>query len=191
LRFGLVWAEEGARVFVCDCPPYDCAGRVKRYLDGDRSAGDELAQKFMPLVLRIVQRVLGPQRREEWEDACQAIFLRIFANLGKWEQRCPFCKWLPVVAGRRAIDFTRLPPPPGPLPAADLPDHRGPAIDRDLIECVERLVATFPQEWQRVWGLWLQGVGREEIASQAGKSLRTIHYWLAEMLEQIRETLDS
>src|SRR5438132_1512424 len=87
-------------MFQCDCPPDNCAEKVRLYLAGQRSAGDELVVKFTPLVRSIVQRVLGPGRREEWDDACQAVFLRVFANLGRWEQRCPFCKWLAVVAAR-------------------------------------------------------------------------------------------
>ncbi len=63
-------------MFQCDCPPDDCAGRVRLHLAGDRAAGDALARKFAGLVRSIVQRVLGPGRREEWDDACQAVFLR-------------------------------------------------------------------------------------------------------------------
>jgi RNA polymerase sigma factor (sigma-70 family) len=176
-------------MFVCDCPPDDCAAKVRRYLDGDRSAGDELAHKFGALVRRIVQRVLGPGRREEWEDAAQAIFLRVFANLHRWEHRCPFCKWLPVVAGRRAIDFTRMPSPMEPLPEAEVADTRPPPVPQDLLEQIERTIARFPVEWQEVWRLWAQGQRRELIAQHAGKSVRTIHYWLAEMVDQLREAM--
>src|SRR5207302_7219620 len=109
-------------MFQCDCPPDDCAGRVKLHLAGDRAAGDALARKFTALVRSIVQRVLGPGRREEWDDACQAVFLRVFANLHRWEQRCPFCKWLAVVAARKAIDVSRLATAMERLPAAELAD---------------------------------------------------------------------
>jgi RNA polymerase sigma-70 factor (ECF subfamily) len=158
-------------------------------LAGDRKAGDELARKFELLVRRIVQRVLGPQHREEWDDACQAIFLRIFSNLGKWEQRCPFCKWLAIVAARRAIDFTRLPEPMDRLPAREIPDLRPAPVDKETIERIEQTVARFPPEWQKVWDFWLQGIRREEMAQRMGKSVRTIQYWLAEMLDQLRDCL--
>src|SRR5207253_11098910 len=149
-------------MFQCDCPPYDCAGRVKLYLAGDRDAGDELVRKFAPLVQSIVHRVLGPGRREQWEDACQAVFLRVFANLGRWEQRCPFCKWLAVVAARRAIDVGRLPLNMARLPEADVADPRPPPPDRETIERIEQEVARFPAEWQQVWELWRDGTPREE-----------------------------
>jgi RNA polymerase sigma-70 factor (ECF subfamily) len=176
-------------MFQCDCPPDDCAARVKGYLAGQRSAGDALARKFTPLVRSIVQRVLGPARRGEWDDACQTIFLRLFSNLHKWEHRCPFCKWLAVVAARRAIDLGRLPDPPARIPLEQIPDTRPAPPDRETIERIEKAVAHFPAEWRQVWEWWLQGMRREEMAQQAGKSLRTIQYWLAEMLDQLRESL--
>jgi RNA polymerase sigma-70 factor (ECF subfamily) len=175
-------------MFQCDCPPDDCAGRVRRYLEGERSAGDALAQKFTPLVRGIVQRVLGPGRREEWDDACQTIFLRLFGNLQRWERRCPFCKWLAVVAARRAIDLGRLPDPLPRLPA-EVADPRPPAPDRETVERIAQVVARFPPEWRQVWDWWAQGLRREDMAKRAGRSLRTIQYWLAEMIDQVREQL--
>jgi RNA polymerase sigma-70 factor (ECF subfamily) len=176
-------------MFQCDCPPEDCARHVELYLAGNREAGDALARKFTPLVYRIVQRVLGPGRREDWDDACQTIFLRLFANLQRWEQRCPFCKWLAVVAARRAIDLGRLPGPMVSLPLCEVPDLRPAPPDRETIERIEQLVACFPPEWRQVWDGWLQGVQREELARRVGRSLRTVQYWLAEMLDQVREGL--
>ena len=176
-------------MFQCDCPPDNCAEKVHLFLAGDREAGDALARKFTPLVRGIVQRVLGPGRREEWDDASQAIFLRVFANLKKWEERCPFCKWLAVVAARRAIDLSRLPDPMRRLPLDDVADARAHPPDRETIERIEQAVARFPPQWRQVWDWWVQGVRREEMAKRAGKSLRTVQYWLAEMLDQLRESL--
>jgi RNA polymerase sigma factor (sigma-70 family) len=176
-------------MFPCDCPPDDCAGRVRLYLAGEREAGDALALKFTPLVRGIVQKVLGQGRRDEWDDACQAIFLRLFANLDKWEHRCPFCKWLAVLAARRAIDLSRMAGPLAPLPAEEIADKRPPPPDRETLERIEQVVNRFPKEWREVWEAWAQGQSREEMAKQAGKSLRTIQYWLAEMLDQVREYL--
>jgi RNA polymerase sigma factor (sigma-70 family) len=176
-------------MFQCDCPPDDCAGKVHAFLAGDREAGDALACKFTPLVRSIVQRVLGPGRREEWDDASQAIFLRVFANLKKWEERCPFCKWLAVVAARRAIDLGRLPDPMPRLPLEEVADPRPAPPDPETVERIEQAVARFPPEWRRVWDGWVQGMRRDEMARRSGKSLRTIQYWLAEMLDQLREYL--
>jgi RNA polymerase sigma factor (sigma-70 family) len=176
-------------MFQCDCPPDNCAEKVSLFLVGQRPAGDALAAKFEGLVRSVVQRVLGPGRREEWDDACQAIFLRVFSNLHRWEQRCPFCKWLAVVAARRAIDLSRLPAGMERLPEAEVADPRPPAPDRETIDRIEQAVARFPPEWKRVWELWREGASREEMARVIGKSVRTVQYWLAEMLDQLRESL--
>lgn len=178
-------------MFQCNCPPDDCAGLVESYLEGKREAGDVLVHKFTPLVMSIVQRVLGPARREEWEDACQTIFLRVFANLDKWEHRCPFCKWLAVVVARRAIDLSRVNvPSPQSIPIEEIADPRqGCSLNPDVMEHINQIVARYPTDWRKVWDSWLQGRSREETAREVGKSLRTIQYWLAEMLDQVRESL--
>jgi RNA polymerase sigma-70 factor (ECF subfamily) len=176
-------------MFQCDCPPDDCAGRVEAFLKGDRGAGDALAVKFAGLVRAVVARVLGPGRREDWEDACQTIFLRLFSNLHRWERKCPFCKWLAVVAARRAIDLSRLTEPQGRVPLEQVADPRPPAPDPETVERIDAAVAHFPAEWRQVWEWWLQGERREEMARRSGKSVRTIQYWLAEMLDQLREAL--
>jgi len=176
-------------MFQCDCPPDNCAEKVCLFLEGQRSAGDALASKFQGLVRSIVQRVLGTNRREEWDDACQAIFLRVFANLHRWEQRCPFCKWLAVVAARRAIDVSQRPCAMERLPVAELADPRPEPPDRETVERIEQAVACFPPEWRRTWELWKEGMPREEMARVLGKSVRTVQYWLAEMFDQLRECL--
>jgi RNA polymerase sigma factor (sigma-70 family) len=163
---------------------------VRAYLEGDRSAGDALACKFTPLVRSIVQRVLGPGRREEWDDACQTIFLRLFSSLHRWQAKCPFCKWLAVVAAHRAIDLGRLADRLVHAPLVEIADRRPPPPDPETIQRIEQAVARFPAEWQRVWEGWVQGRRRDQIAAECGKSLRTIHYWIAEMLDQLRECLN-
>jgi RNA polymerase sigma factor (sigma-70 family) len=174
----------------CDCPPFDCSALVARCLAGDRQAGDEVYRKFQPFVSAIVTRVLGPERRDEWEDACQAIFVRLLERLKSWEERCRFCHWLAVVAARRAIDFQQqrafllLRDPdgvPAPCPAK---------LDADTIERLRRRVAAFPEEWRRVWELHVGGVNHDEIACRVGKARRTVQYWLAEMREQLRKCLE-
>jgi len=175
-------------LFKCDCPPYDCAAMVDQYSAGKRTAGDDLARKFRPLVWRIVQRVLGHQWREEWEDASQAIFLRIVSSLNKWSGRGNFCHWLKVVAARKAIDIWRgLKQQPAQIdPRFVVPDTRKGSHEA-LVKSIQEAVAAFPPERKRVLELRYQGVHWEEISRQAGKSVRTVQYWVTEMLQQLRD----
>jgi RNA polymerase sigma factor (sigma-70 family) len=149
-----------------------------------------LYRKFRPLVWAVVTQVLAPGRSDEWEDACQAIFVRLLERLKTWEGRCRFCHWVAVVAARRAIDFKRqraflaLPVPeavPAPCPAG---------FDPDTMERIRRRVASFPEDWRQVWDLHLADVNHEEIARRVGKTRRTIQYWLAEMRERLRQCLE-
>src|SRR5262245_23343668 len=162
----------------CDCPPNDCAGQVRRYLSGDRRAGDELARKFAPVVRAVVQRVLGPGRREEWDDACQTVFLRLFSRLGTWQQKCPFCKWLAVVAARRAIDCLDLNKhSPVALPEEEIADPQTPTLDADTITCIETRVAKWTDNQRKQLFRWMaEGMSREEMARRLGKSVRTVQY---------------
>ncbi len=76
-----------------------------------------------------------------------------------------------------------------PLPADEIADPRPCPMDRDTLDAIEQTVAKFPEDWRKLWDWWVQGLGREEMARLAGKSLRTIQYWLAEMLDQVRQAL--
>jgi RNA polymerase sigma-70 factor (ECF subfamily) len=175
----------------CSCPPDDCAAWVRRYRDGDREAGDELARKFDPLVLSIARRVLGPVGPEDLDDARQAIFLRAFDKLDRWDGLCPFCNWLAVVAARRAIDHARAAnQAPVPLPS-DLPDPRPGPSPPGVAECIERTIAQFPPERRRVFEMAAEGIPRDEIAATVRKSVRTIHYWLVEIRDRLQKCLDT
>lgn len=179
-------------MFECDCPPDNCAEKVECYLNGDHSTGNALAQKFTRLIQSIVSRVLGPSRREEWDDAVQMVFLRLFANLDQWDQRCPFCKWLAVVAARRAIDVSRMSNHRADvqsLTEKDVMDPRSESTDHETVLRIEEQVKKFPAEWQQVWTMWMEGHSREEMSEAMKKSVRTIQYWLAEMFEQLRNCL--
>jgi RNA polymerase sigma factor (sigma-70 family) len=178
-------------MFRCDCPPDDCAARVRRFLAGDCCAGDDLARKFTPLVQAIVRKKLGPQKSGEWDDASQAAFLRVFERLGQWKARGPFCGWLAVVAARRAIDVARDFRPTPPLPG-EIEDTRDEPLSEETIACLKRALADLPPEWRRAFEqAFLQDKTREEIARAEGKSVRTIHYWLATVRDRLLSCLSS
>jgi RNA polymerase sigma factor (sigma-70 family) len=153
-------------------------------LAGDRGVGDELARKFTPLVRALVRRVLRSQSCEDWDDACQTIFLRMFERLDRWEARCPFCKWLAVVAAKRAID-ARDPHPTCSLPPSEIADPRPPPLTAATIARLERARTDLPPEWRRAYDRAIQGTTREEIARAEGKSVRTIQYWLAAVRDRL------
>src|SRR5262249_58663048 len=109
------------------------------------------------------------------------IFRPFLTTLPRGGGRAPFGRGRAVAAARRAIDLGRLPEPAGRVPLGQIADPRPPAPDRETIERIEQAVARFPAEWRQVWDWWVQGERREEMARRAGRSLRTIQYWLPHM----------
>jgi RNA polymerase sigma factor (sigma-70 family) len=176
----------------CDCPPDDCSAKVRRYLAGVRGAGDELVRKFTPLVQAIATRVLGSERRDVHDDACQIAFLKILTRLETWQGRCPFCDWLAVVATRRILDQAQK--VRSTLPTVELPrelaDPRPSPLPLETVECLERVIARLPPEWRRAYEFAIDGKEREAIAEALGKSTRTIQYWLAAIREELEDCLD-
>jgi RNA polymerase sigma factor (sigma-70 family) len=178
----------------CDCPPYDCAGRVRQSLAGDREAGDELFRKFTPLVAATVNQTLGSRFRDHREEVQQAALARLFWKLQTWRGRCPFCKWVPVVARRLAIDYkrawSRRPDIRQLAPGQKVVDRRPPDSHIDLRECIQRVYEQLPEHWRRVYDLTVQGLSREEAARAAGQSVRTIQSWLSEIRARLRPCLE-
>jgi RNA polymerase sigma factor (sigma-70 family) len=176
----------------CDCPPDDCAAKVRQYLAGDREAGDELVRKFTPLVQAIARRTLGSGSQDAWDDACQVAFLKIFTKLESWGGRCPFCDWLAVVATRRILDQARQ--VRSTLPTVELPKEivapHPPPLPPGTRECLERVVARLSPEWRTAYQLAIDGQDRQAIARALGKSVRTIQYWLAAIREEMEDCLD-
>jgi RNA polymerase sigma factor (sigma-70 family) len=176
----------------CDCPPDDCAAKVRQYLAGDRGAGDELVRKFTPLIQAIARRVLGPAAQDAGDDACQVAFLKVFARLETWQGRCPFCDWLAVVATRRILDQAqqvRATPHTVQLPR-EVVDPHPPPLAPETVECLERVIARLSPEWRRAYELAIDGQDRPAIAQALGKSVRTIHYWLAAIRQEMEDCLD-
>ena len=175
----------------CDCPPNDCAAKVRSYLEGNGEAGNELVVKFTPLVQAIARRVLGPGSRDSWDDASQVAFLKIFSRLETWGGRCPFCDWLAVVATRRILDqaeHVRAAVPMVELPR-EIADPHPPGLSPETVECLERIVARLNPEWRTAYRLAIAGEDRQTIARTLGKSVRTVHYWLAAIREEIEDCL--
>ncbi len=176
----------------CDCPPDDCAAKVRSYLAGNRAAGDWLARKFAPLIQAIARRVLGFNSEDLQDGACQVAFLKIFVRLETWEGRCPFCDWLAVVATRRILDQAQQ--IRSTLPTVALPreimDPHSPLLPLETVECLERVVERLSPEWKIVYRMAVDGEDHQAIARALGKSARTIQYWLAAIREEMQDCLD-
>jgi DNA-directed RNA polymerase specialized sigma24 family protein len=138
-------------------------------------------------VIGIVQRVLTTRYVEEWDDAIQAVLAHVLQRVHTWRGECPFCKFLAVVVARKTIDYRRALDVMSPLPP-EVPDPRQPDPSDslfDLRECVEAKLARMPEGWARAWNLYVDGATAAEAAKGLGISVRTFHYWLANIRAEL------
>ena len=65
---------------------------VQRYLDGERSAGDELVDRYHRSVFNVALRMLG--NVQDAEDVTQTTFGNAFAALDTYDPRYRFFSWI-------------------------------------------------------------------------------------------------
>lgn len=81
------------------------ADLVRRCLDGDRSAWDELVQAHWRRVFNIAYKFVA--RYDEAEDLTQEIFVKLLTALGSYDRRALFETWLTRVSRNLCIDHYR------------------------------------------------------------------------------------
>ncbi len=83
-------------------PPDPLIERVKA---GERAACRELVEAYRRLVAMIVGRVCG--NREDREEVCQDVFLKVFAAIGAYRSEASFSAWIGRIACNEAINRLR------------------------------------------------------------------------------------
>lgn len=79
-----------------DDSAFDMAACLERVRRRDEEAARSLMDRLYPLVLKVVRAHL-PRRTSE-EDLVQAVFVKVFTNLGKYSGRAPVEHWVSRVA---------------------------------------------------------------------------------------------
>lgn len=184
---------------VCDCSQgvFDCAGLVRRHLEGDRDAGNQLVEKFGRLMQAIVTKRLRRDQRQDAEDCYQELMLKVFGTTqdGRWRlqawlqksDRGPFCFWLLVVAGKHAIDWSRrsrATPIHGGEHIEKVPDKReGPiGIEPGQLAATYECLSQVDAKFQKLFRLRIeQKLPWDQVAEQLCVSERTVFNHWAEL----------
>lgn len=72
---------------------------------GDRKASRALIETHRRLVGHVVYRMCG--HSADFEDLCQDIFLKVFANLNSFKQECKLSTWIARIAYNHCISSLR------------------------------------------------------------------------------------
>lgn len=144
--------------------------RCKTELPAITRSYEELVQRHMDRVYSIAYRVLG--NKEDAEDAAQDVFLKIYHGLKTFDQQAAFSTWLYRIATNCTLDYVektrrqsktnvrffgraQRKDESGPDEIAELraPTEQSPemqAIQRDLRECIQRVLKRLDREQVRV-----------------------------------------
>jgi RNA polymerase sigma factor (sigma-70 family) len=78
---------------------------VNQILNGNMHAFTFLVNRYQKLVVHITGRLI--QRRDELEDVCQDVFLKVYQNLGKYRNECKLSTWIATIAYNTSINYLR------------------------------------------------------------------------------------
>lgn len=158
-----------------------------------RLAQRYLYQRYFGKMLGICMRYTSA--REEAEDVLNRAFLKIFQNIGEYEEQGALSGWMATVTLRTAIDYVRSTVKYRQVIAfdsdQDLPFDAD-ALDQLFAEDLYRLIQRLPQASRAVFSLnVVEGYTHREIAEMLGINVNTSKWHLAEAKKQLREWVTS
>lgn len=165
---------------------------VKRVQHGDREAFEELVRRHKRPIVNYVYRILGDY--DKAVELSQETFLRVWANIERYEPLAKFTTWLYRIATNLAINVLRdskrgkfyslsrpaeQEEPDGALAEASVPDATGDPEERTAREEIRRMtrmaIASLPQRYRMMLVMRdLEELSYEEIAEITKKPLGTV-----------------
>ncbi len=175
-----------------------------RVVDGNTHAYRFLVDKYKNLVWHMVLRMID--HREDAEDLCQDVFMRVFRDIGKFRGDAKLSTWIGSIAYHICIDHLRrnrrdMVTPvenftPAMLARVDIPESMG-NMDRAAVKkLVHQIIDAMPYHFRIVITLFhLEGFSYREIEEITGMPEGTVKSYLNrgrqiihdKMLEQIPE----
>ena len=98
----LVYSESARRREAVELSDLELTRQARR---GDAVAFEALVIRKTPTVLSVARRILGD--REDSRDVAQLVFLRVWEQLDRYDEKYSFNTWLYRIATNLAIDFLR------------------------------------------------------------------------------------
>lgn len=176
------------------------AALVRRLLQRDVSAFEELYDRHSRLVYALVLRIL--QQATTAEEVVQDVFLQLWRNTALYDgSRGAFVPWLLTMARNRALDQLRL---KGERqrrledqtdelpPVAAIPDFEG-SLDekRRAVRVRELLGSLNPRQKRAIELAYFEGLSHSEIANALKEPLGTVKSWIRNGLLRLKEGLQT
>ena len=162
---------------------------VRRFLNGDRAAGDELVNRFHRSVYNVALRMLG--NVQDAEDVTQTVFGNAFASLDTYDPRYRFFSWIyrmtvneslnTLKRRRKVVSLDGSFDVPAPLTSAST-DEAEDRVGRALLELK-------PDDRAVVVLKHFVSFSYEEISDVLGVPVKTVKSRLFTARERLRESL--
>ncbi|MBO8171480.1 MAG: RNA polymerase sigma factor SigW [Bacillaceae bacterium] len=176
---------------------------VNRIKEGDHRAFEEIVELYKEKIYQLSYRMLG--NREEAEDAAQETFLRVYSNIGKYDDNHKFSTWIYRIASNLCIDRIRKRKPQYSLDAelsgtdertlyATLPDRtRTPeeeAISGELQQKVQQAILSLSPTYRSIMILkYIHDLSLKEISEIVDLPVSTVKTRIHRGREALRKVL--
>jgi RNA polymerase sigma factor (sigma-70 family) len=159
---------------------------VSQVLDGNREAFKVLIKQNERLVSHMVGRLI--RNREEHEEICQDVFLKVFEKLNEFNFQSRLSTWIATIAYRHAINYFRK----NKVAFSELPDEEAYSTrfvsdenpekiveEEDYDSYILTLVDQLPAQYKLVLTLYhLDGLNYEEVGTATGMPEGTVKNYL-------------
>ena len=160
---------------------------VARVREGNTHAFRFLVEKYKNLVWHMVLRLAN--RREDAEDLCQDVFMRVFRDIGKFRGDSKLSTWIGSITYHLCVDHIRRNKrdtvntieqfTPAMLAKVDVPENIG-SLDRATIKkLLHQVIDAMPFQYRTLVTLYhLEGFSYLEIVEITGMPEGTIKSYL-------------
>lgn len=150
---------------------------ISNYLKGDEQSLEFLIKRYLKRIYNFVYHYVG--NAQETEDITQDVFVKMWKNLKKFDQKQKFSTWLYAVARNTSIDFLRK---KKSVPFSDFEDENGNNFllnrltgrnafaEDELVYAMEKL----SPECRKIISLHNNAFSFKEIAGMLRKSINTV-----------------
>ncbi len=168
---------------------------IDQILNGNMHAFTFLVNRYQKLVVHITGRLI--QRRDELEDVCQDVFLKVYQNLGKYRNECKLSTWIATIAYNTSINYLRkfkksdetIPDETAIL--GKLADFKSDDYEKtDLHRYIRKQIELLPVQYRTVLTLYhLEEFSYQEIEQITGMPEGTIKNYLFRAKALLKEKL--
>lgn len=165
---------------------------VRRCLDGDTAAFEELVRRYQRPLFNVAVRLLG--RHDDAADATQNAFVKAYRHLDTFDATQRFFSWMYRILRNECLNLIRGQRNWEPL-SDDLPGMAAPSEhleDAERQRAVQRAVTSLAYEHREVIALrHFAGLSYEEIAATLGIPAKTVKSRLYSARQRLAEILSA